>query len=60
MAGLSATAGSGFDYIQSAEPADPENAELWFDTDGGTDGNGEVKVYDAVSGTRPATSATTN
>ncbi|WP_367175862.1 hypothetical protein [Haloarcula rubripromontorii] len=46
MAGLSATAGSGFDYIQSAEPADPENAELWFDTDGGTDGNGEVKVYD--------------
>ncbi|MGB9953697.1 hypothetical protein ACOZ4F_15025 [Haloarcula marismortui] len=46
MAGLSATAGSGFDYIQAAEPADPENAELWFDTDGGTDGNGEVKVYD--------------
>ncbi|EMA12954.1 hypothetical protein [Haloarcula marismortui] len=46
MAGLSASAGSGFDYIQSAEPADPENADLWFDTDGGTDGNGEVKVYD--------------
>ncbi|GGM26836.1 hypothetical protein [Haloarcula argentinensis] len=46
MAGLEATAGGGFDYIQSAEPADPENADLWFDTDGGTDGNGEVKVYD--------------
>ncbi|AAV45608.1 unknown [Haloarcula marismortui ATCC 43049] len=46
MAGLSATSGGGFDYIQSAEPADPKNAELWFDTDGGTDRNGEVKVYD--------------
>ncbi|NLV14425.1 hypothetical protein [Haloarcula argentinensis] len=46
MAGLRAGSGGGFDYIQSAEPADPENAELWFDTDGGTDGNGQVKVYD--------------
>ncbi|EMA23114.1 hypothetical protein [Haloarcula amylolytica] len=49
MAGLSATSGGGFDYIQSAEPADPENGELWFDTDGGTDGNGEVKVYDGTT-----------
>ena len=46
MAGLNATAGGGFDYIQSAEPADPEKGELWYDTDGGTDGNGEAKVYD--------------
>ncbi|KAA9399681.1 hypothetical protein [Haloarcula sp. CBA1129] len=46
MAGLSASSGSGFDYIQAAEPADPENAELWFDTDGGPDGQGEAKVYD--------------
>jgi len=48
MAGLNATAGGGFDYIQSAEPADPEKGELWYDTDGGTDGNGEVKVYDGA------------
>jgi len=46
MAGLNATAGGGFDYIQSATPADPEKGELWYDTDGGTDGNGEAKVYD--------------
>ncbi|MHC3379404.1 hypothetical protein [Haloarcula sp. H-GB5] len=48
MAGLNAGSGGGFNYIQAAEPADPENAELWFDTDGGTDGQGEVKVYDGT------------
>ena len=46
MAGLSAGGGGGFDYIQAATPADPEMGDLWYDTDGGADGNGEAKVWD--------------
>jgi hypothetical protein len=49
MAGLSAGGGGGFDYIQSAQPADPDEGALWWDTDGGTDGSGEAKVWDGSS-----------
>ena len=41
--------GGRFDYIQSATPEDPQNGEMWFDLDGGSDGTGEVKVYDDAS-----------
>ncbi|GGK63500.1 hypothetical protein [Haloarcula sebkhae] len=54
MAGLSASSGGGWDYIQAAEPADPEIGALWFDTDAGPDGQGEAKVYDG-GGTWQAT-----
>jgi len=37
--------GSGFDYVQAAEPPKPKVGESWFDTNGGGDGNGEAKVY---------------
>ncbi|MBX0322462.1 hypothetical protein EGH21_05400 [Halomicroarcula sp. F13] len=48
MAGLNAAPGGGWDYIQADTPADPEKGESWYDTDGGTDGNGEAKVYDGT------------
>ncbi|QIO23714.1 hypothetical protein [Haloarcula sp. JP-L23] len=48
MAGLSASSGGGWDYIQSDTPADPEKGESWYDTDGGADGQGEAKVYDGT------------
>ncbi|GGN97625.1 hypothetical protein [Haloarcula pellucida] len=48
MAGLSASSGGGWDYIQADTPADPEKGESWYDTDGGSDGNGEAKVYDGT------------
>jgi len=48
MAGLSAGGGGAFTYIQATEPADPQKGESWYDTDGGTDGNGEAKVYDGT------------
>ncbi|MFC7140020.1 hypothetical protein ACFQMA_09260 [Halosimplex aquaticum] len=35
-----------FDYVQSAEPSNPEGGESWFDTD-----TAETKVYDGSAGT---------
>ena len=52
--------GSRFDYIQSATPDTPQNGELWFDTDGGSDGTGEVKVYDGASGAWEVTGYTSH
>ncbi|MEA5388334.1 hypothetical protein VB779_15680 [Haloarculaceae archaeon H-GB11] len=46
MAGFISGGGGGFDYVQAAEPTDPDVGESWFDTDGGSDGNGEAKVWD--------------
>ncbi|PSQ06130.1 hypothetical protein BRC97_07055 [Halobacteriales archaeon QS_6_71_20] len=50
MTGFISVSSSAFDYIQSNTPSDPQNGEMWFDTDGGSDGTGEAKVYDAASG----------
>ncbi|WP_435062377.1 hypothetical protein [Halobaculum sp. EA56] len=60
MTGLVSGGGSEFDYIQSAEPSNPQNGELWFDTDGGSDGTGEVKVYDGASGAWEVTGYTSH
>lgn len=46
MVGFISTGGGGPDYIQAGEPQNPQNGEEWFDTDGGSDGNGELKIYD--------------
>ncbi|MDG5778206.1 hypothetical protein QA599_17275 [Haloarculaceae archaeon H-GB1-1] len=46
MAGFTSGGGGGFDYVQAATPTDPDVGESWFDTDGGSDGSGEAKVYD--------------
>jgi len=45
MAGLSSGGGGGPSYVQDAQPVDPDLGETWLDTDGGSDGNGEMKVW---------------
>ena len=50
MAGFIGGRTSAFDYIGPELPNNPQNGEMWFDTDGASDGTGEVKVYDAESG----------
>jgi len=50
MAGFIGGRTSAFDYIGPSTPDKPQNGEMWFDTDGASDGSGEVKVYDAESG----------
>jgi len=49
MAGYIGGRSPAFDYIQPDEPANPNDSETWFDTDGGPDGGGETKVYDATN-----------
>ncbi|WP_153952323.1 hypothetical protein [Halosegnis longus] len=50
MAGFvgGAAGGGGFDYVQAGTPDSPQLGETWFDTDAGSDGNGEVKVYNGT------------
>jgi hypothetical protein len=48
MAGYSSSGGGGFDYVQPGEPNNPQLGDLWFDTDAGSDGSGEAKVYDST------------
>lgn len=48
MAGYSSPGGGGFDYVQPGEPNNPQLGDLWFDTDAGSDGSGEAKVYDST------------
>lgn len=50
MVGLISAGGGGPDYIQSDEPQNPQNGETWFDTDAGSDGTGELKIYDGDAG----------
>ena len=48
MAGYTSPGGGGFDYVQPGEPNNPQLGDLWFDTDAGSDGSGEAKVYDST------------
>ncbi|MFC7226314.1 hypothetical protein N0B31_02780 [Salinirubellus salinus] len=48
MAGYASPGGGGFDYVQPGEPNNPQLGDLWFDTDAGSDGSGEAKVFDST------------
>jgi len=60
MAGFIGGRTSAFDYIGPDLPNNPQNGEMWFDTDGASDGSGEVKVYDGDSGAWEATGFTSH
>jgi len=60
MAGFIGGRTSAFDYIGPDLPNNPQNGEMWFDTDGASDGTGEVKVYDGSNDSWEATGFTSH
>jgi len=60
MAGFIGGRTSAFDYIGPDLPNNPQNGEMWFDTDGASDGSGEVKVYDGAGDAWEATGFTSH
>jgi len=60
MAGFIGGRTSAFDYIGPDLPNNPQNGEMWFDTDGASDGSGEVKVYDGTDDAWEATGFTSH
>jgi len=60
MAGFIGGRTSAFDYIGPDLPNNPQNGEMWFDTDGASDGSGEVKVYDGADDAWQATGFTSH
>ncbi len=60
MAGFIGGRTSAFDYIGPDLPNNPQNGEMWFDTDGASDGSGEVKVYDGADDAWEATGFTSH